>query len=712
MLFMFPDCITHDPSYAQVVQDSWNYNIQGTAMYRLWSNLKLMQIALKPLIRKITDIQQQIQQARLDLKQAQEQLNQNLYDDNLREQAKSQEKTKQKGILTLMALDGRVFNTPEQIEDEILQFYTNLIGTSAGSLRGIDITAIRRGKILPREFAQSLIQPIEDKEIWEALMSIGNHKAPGTDGFNAYFFKVSWNVVGHSVKEAIREFFNGNKLYKAASCSLVTMIPKSSEAKTVKDMRPITCCSTVYKIISKILIKRLGKVISAVIDDSQLAFVPGKVIHDNIMLAQGLIRGYDRKNISPKCMIQMDIQKAYDTVEWIALNQILIELGFPHKFVTWIMVCVTTVSYRYSINGTPTRILKAKRGLRQGDPVSPLLFVLIMEYLHRGDLMSVQMMMAKFRDFSATTGLEASPSKCKVINHWSTRLLSYAGRLQLIRSVIFAITNYWMQIFLLPKKVLNHIDSLCRRFLWTGKDMPSRKSPISWDHICDPRAASGMNLISLAEWNIATIGKLLWNLCAKKDKLWIRWIHFYYIKRNDVNTYQPKANSSWILKAMFKHRDVFCQSALWHEFQATGKYDTSKMYRMMRGDKPRVAWRSLMFNNHARPRAIFTLWMACQNRLPTKDRLSKIGILTDGLCVYCEQMETNQHLFFDCAETKKTWIQLLTWMKIRHTPGDWTEEAEWICSQTKGKSGRAKLLKLAATEMVYATWNQRNKMIF
>ncbi|XP_058784922.1 uncharacterized protein LOC131659805 [Vicia villosa] len=104
--------------------------------------------------------------------------------------------------------------------------------------------------------------------------------------------------------------------------------------------------------------------------------------------------------------------------------------------------------------------------------------------------------------------------------------------------------------------------------------------------------------------------------------------------------------------------------------------------------------------------------MACQNRLPTKDRLSKIGVITYGLCVYCDQMETSQHLFFACAETKRTWMQLLTWMRIRHIHGEWTEEVNWICSQTKGKSGRAKLLKLAATEMVYAIWNQRNKIIF
>lgn len=230
----------------------------------------------------------------------------------------------------------------------------------------------------------------------------------------------------------------------------------------------------------------------------------------------------------------------------------------------------------------------------------------------RGDVESVKLMMSSFRHFSTETGLKSSIPKCKMyyggvdyvtkmliqeatgfvtgsmsfknlrvplairklsitmckplidkmlerLNHWSTGLLSYTGKMQLVKSVLFLIANYWMQIFPLPKKVINHIESIYRKFLWTIKDIHSKKAHISWDHICDPTSTGGRNIISLSNWNKATIGKLLWNVCAKKEKLWIRWIHLYYIKRRDVITFQPTTHSSLIIKLIFNHKEALKQ---------------------------------------------------------------------------------------------------------------------------------------------------------
>lgn len=95
-------------------------------------------------------------------------------------------------------------------------------------------------------------------------------------------------------------------------------------------------------------------------------------------------KGYNRKGISPRCMIKIDIQKAYDSVEWVFLKYLLLELMFPYQFVHWIMTCLNTVKYSISINGEITEPFAAKRGLIQGDPISPYLFVFYMEYLSQG----------------------------------------------------------------------------------------------------------------------------------------------------------------------------------------------------------------------------------------------------------------------------------------------------------------------------------------
>lgn len=109
----------------------------------------------------------------------------------------------------------------------------------------------------------------------------------------------------------------------------------------------------------------------------------GRNISDNIMLSHELFKDYTRKWISPRCILKMDIRKAYDTLEWQFLRAMLTKQRFPQKFISWIMKCVSNVSYLLLLNGGLTQPFQARRRLRQGDPMYPYLFVFTMEYLHR-----------------------------------------------------------------------------------------------------------------------------------------------------------------------------------------------------------------------------------------------------------------------------------------------------------------------------------------
>ena len=209
---------------------------------------------------------------------------------------------------------------------------------------------------------------------------MNDSKALGPNGFSSLFFKKAWSIVGSDVVEAVESFFNSGCMLREINCTIIALVPKVPNPESMHDYRPISCCNTIYKCISKIIATRIKQCLPEIISLSQSAFVQGRSIADNVLITQDLIFNYHRNNGQPRCALKIDI-KAYDSIGWSCIIDILSKMGTPAYLLRCIKACITTPSFFVAVYGELA--FASKRGLRQGDPLSPLLFIIAMEAFSR-----------------------------------------------------------------------------------------------------------------------------------------------------------------------------------------------------------------------------------------------------------------------------------------------------------------------------------------
>ncbi|XP_071688191.1 uncharacterized protein [Rutidosis leptorrhynchoides] len=419
------------------------------------------------------------------------------------------------------------------------------------------------------------------------------------------------------LKKALDWFWGKETLSRGCNASFMTLIPKKSTPMNLGEYRPISLIGSLYKILAKILSKRLQRVIHKVISVEQSAFMKGRFILDGILVAYEVIGEVKRKK--EKCMIfKADVEKAFDSINHNFLSKILEIMGFGVKWRNWISSCLSSASVSILVNGSPTDEFALRRGIRQGDPLSPYLFIIVAEGLNAMIKQALQVNLIKgievgkdrviishlqyaddttifgewnrknisnvfkvLKCFEIFSGLKVNVSKsclfgvgvssnmveamasrfrcqvgvfpfmylglpigCKMKNikewepyidkfhkrldSWKAKLMSFGGRLTLIKSVLSSLPLYDFSLFRAPSSVINKLEGLRRLFFWGGSGESKKLSWVKWEDVLCPFEGGGLNIGSLRAKNLALLAKWWWRFLNDKHSLWSKTISSLY----------------------------------------------------------------------------------------------------------------------------------------------------------------------------------------
>uniref|UniRef100_A0A803QGZ6 Reverse transcriptase domain-containing protein n=1 Tax=Cannabis sativa TaxID=3483 RepID=A0A803QGZ6_CANSA len=539
--------------------------------------------------------------------------------------------------------EGAVVNTSEGIVELVISYFSTLFSSEGCDLEAAAFVFESLGPGLDDPEVSFLAQEFTAEEVRKAIFQISGDKAVGLDGINAYFYQKNWSVVGADFTKAVLACLNQGCDFSEINSTLIVLIPKKQHANTLKDFRPFSLCTTFYKVISKILANRLKKVLDKIISPYQSAFVSGRVIQDNILIANELVHAVNNRTVGKRgwAALKLNMAKAFDRVEWDFLRHLMFHFNFPVQFVSLIFKCLTTASISFSINGQVHGSLKPSASARRGDPLSPT----FTSFVHEGLWQS-----------------------CEHLHHALTLYSKASGQMAMLAKQAWRIFQY-------PHSLLSKV--LKARYFPNSsilEAVPSHRPSFSWRSIL---------------WGCALLKHgLIWKV---GNGLTIRTLEDHWLPGSRFKTYSNSnppspflsffisPSGSWDrgkLSNFFANtlvEDILqvplsgcnCNDTMIWGPEATGTFTVKSAYHLaiQSRDIPTSSsfvssksfW-SKIWNLVAPPKIKHLIWRAISHSLPVASSLFFRHIIPTPVCPVCQlQSETVEHALLGCHHAKQAW---------------------------------------------------------